>query len=142
MKTAAAGAALDHLAGIHHRDAVGDARDDAEIVGDQDHRHAELALQVGEQTQDLRLDRDVERGRRLVGDDQVGIAHQRHRDHHALAQPARELMRILAEPARGGGDADLLEQLDARARAPRRDRPCRWRQQHLARAGCRWCRPG
>jgi hypothetical protein len=29
------GARLDDLAGIHHRDAVGDARHDAEIMGDQ-----------------------------------------------------------------------------------------------------------
>ena len=66
------------------------------------HRHAEFALQVGEQMQDLRLDRDVERRRRLVGDDQRRAAHQRHRDHHALAQPAGELVRILARGARRG----------------------------------------
>src|SRR5207244_9741959 len=33
-------------------------------------------------------------------------------DHHPLAQPARELMRKLAEPSAGGGDADLFHQLD------------------------------
>ena len=79
--------ALDDLARVHHRDAIGDARDDAEIVRDQDERHPELALQRLQQVQDLRLDRDVERGGRLVGDDQRRLAHQRHRDHHALAQP-------------------------------------------------------
>ena len=75
---------------------VGDARDDAEIVRDQHQRHAELALQLGQQVQDLRLDGHVERGGRLVGDDQLGPAHQRHGDHHALAQAAGELVRILA----------------------------------------------
>ena len=35
-------------------------------------REAEPLLQVGEQVDDLRLDRDVERGDRLVGDDEVG----------------------------------------------------------------------
>ena len=34
------------------------------------HRHAELALQIGQQPQDLRLDRHVERRGRLVGDQQ------------------------------------------------------------------------
>ena len=61
---------LDDLAGIHHGDPVRDARDDAEVVRDQQERDAELALQIGEQPQDLRLDGDVERGRRLVGDQQ------------------------------------------------------------------------
>ena len=38
--------ALDHFAGVHHRDAMGDARDDAEIVGDQQHAEPEVALQA------------------------------------------------------------------------------------------------
>ena len=79
--------ALDHFAGIHHRDAIGDARDDAEVMGDQENSKAEFALQRREQPQDLRLYGDVERGGRLVGDQQFGIAHQRHRDHDALTKP-------------------------------------------------------
>jgi hypothetical protein len=59
---------LDDLAAIHHRDAIGAAGHDAQIVGDQDHRHPELPLEVGQQLQDLRLDRHVERRRGLVGD--------------------------------------------------------------------------
>ena len=53
-----------------------------------------------QQPQDLRLDGDVERGRRLVGDQQRRAAHQRHGDHHALAQAAGKLMRVLREPRR------------------------------------------
>ena len=45
--------------------------DHAEVVGDQDDRRAELALQLAHQVEDLRLDRDVERGGRLVGDQQL-----------------------------------------------------------------------
>ena len=44
--------------------------------------------------QDLRLDRDVERRRRLVGDQQRRAADQRHGDHRALAQAAGKLERI------------------------------------------------
>ena len=77
-----------------------------------------------EQLQDLRLDGDVERGGRLVGDQEVGLVGERHRDHHALALAARELMRIGVEPALRLGNADLLQQLDdARARRARRCRP-------------------
>jgi hypothetical protein len=46
----------------------------------------------------------------LVGDDEVGPAHEGHGDHDALAQAARELMRVLAQPLAGRRDADLLEE--------------------------------
>ena len=41
-----------------------------------------------------------------------GLARERHRDHHALAHAARQLVRILVDPLRGGGNADPLEHLD------------------------------
>jgi hypothetical protein len=41
-------------------------------VRDEQDRHPELLLQAVEQLEDLRLDRDVERGRRLVGDEERG----------------------------------------------------------------------
>ena len=59
-------------------------------------RGAELALQVEDQVEDLRLDGDVERGGRLVGDQHLRIAGERHGDHRALAHAAGELMRIFA----------------------------------------------
>ena len=37
---------------------------------------------------------------------------ERHRDHHALAHAARELVRVVVDPALGARDADLLEQLE------------------------------
>ena len=97
---AARAAGLHHLAGVHDDDAGGDAGDDAEIMRDEHEAHGELALQLGEQVQDLRLDGHVERGGGLVGDDQGRRAHQRHGDHHALAQAARELVGVLLEAAR------------------------------------------
>ncbi len=101
---------LDDLALGHHADAVGDLADDAEVVGDEEHRHALLGLQLGEQFEDLRLHGDVERGGRLVGDQQFRLVGERHGDHHALALAAGELVRIGAEPLFGLADADLLEQ--------------------------------
>ncbi len=63
-------------------------------MGDEEHAGAAAALHVLDQFQDLRLRRDVERGRRLVGDQERRIEDQRGRDHHALALPAGDLMRI------------------------------------------------
>ena len=114
-------ALLDDLALAHDVDAVGHLAHDAEVVGDQQHGHAELALQLLQQLEDLRLDGDVERGGRLVGDQQVGLVGERHGDHDALALAARELMRIGAEPLLGIVEADLAQQLEhARARRARR----------------------
>src|SRR5205085_11607983 len=59
------------------------------------------------------LDCDIERRGGLVGDQQPGIAGNRHGDHHALVHAARELMREGIEAALRRGDADLLEKLDA-----------------------------
>ena len=99
-KTSPTGALLDDAPGIHHRDAVADFGDDAEIVGDEQDAHAALALQALQQVEDLGLDGDVERRRRLVGDQQRRVAGQRHGDHGALAHAARQFVRILAGAAR------------------------------------------
>ncbi len=65
-----------------------------------------------EQPQDARLHRDVERGRRLVGDQQPGPAGEGDGDRDALAHAARELVRERVERPRRIGDAHLLEQLE------------------------------
>ena len=97
---------LDDLAGVHDRDPVAHLGDDAQVVGDEHDRRAGLVAQVAHEVEDLGLDRDVERGRRLVGDEQLRLAGEGHRDHHALGHAAGHLVR------------EGLE-------APRRDRGCR-----------------
>ena len=115
------GCLLGLPAGVHDDDVVGDVRDDAEIVGDQDDRRAETLAELAHQVEDPRLDGHVERGRGLVCDQDPRVAGERHRDHHPLAHPTRELMRVLVDAARRYGDVDEVEQLDrARPRlAPR-----------------------
>ena len=54
---------LDDAAEIHHGDAVGDVLHHGEIVRDEDVGEAEPVLQVAQQVEDLRADRDVERRR-------------------------------------------------------------------------------
>ena len=54
----------------------------------------EVAAQVVEDLDDLRLDEHVERGRRLVGDDERRPQHQGQRDHQPLAHAAGELVRV------------------------------------------------
>ncbi len=95
----------------HHRHPVGHAGDDAHVVADQHDGGLQLGLQIAHDLQDLGLHRDVERGGRLVGDEQVGAAHHRHRDHHALAHAAGKLVRILPHAAHSFGDAHQLQHL-------------------------------
>ncbi len=103
---------FDDLALVHDADAVGDLAHDAEVMGDEQHRHAEPGLQVLQQLQDLRLHRDIERGGRLVGDQQFGFVGERHRDHDALALSAGQLMRIAFQPPGRIGNANLGQQFD------------------------------
>ena len=62
--------------------------------------------------QDLGLHGDVERGGRLVGDQQLGVERHGHRDHGPLPHAAGELVRVVVHPAVRLRDADQLEQLD------------------------------
>jgi hypothetical protein len=63
---------FDDASGVHDCDAIGELRDHAEIVGDEDHSGAAVAAALAQQFENLRLHGDVERGRRLVGDDEPG----------------------------------------------------------------------
>jgi hypothetical protein len=100
---------LDDLSGVHHRDPVRHLCHDGQVVRDEEQRHAALLLQLEQQLEDLRLDRDVERGGGLVGDQHLGVHRERPGDHHALLQAARELERILAEAPLRVRNADRLE---------------------------------
>ena len=70
-------------------------------------RRVALAL---EQVEDLRLDRDIQRRRRLVGDQDLGVGGERDGDRDALAEPPAQLVRILPEAGGRIRNADLLEQ--------------------------------
>jgi hypothetical protein len=78
---------LHDAPGVHDVHLVAQPGHHAEVVGDEHQRGLAVDDQRAQQLQDLRADRDVERGGRLVGDEQARLAGQRHRDHHALAQP-------------------------------------------------------
>src|SRR5664279_1298047 len=103
---------LDEPARIHHRDLVGNVRNDSQVVGDQDEAHVALRLKIGEQLHDLRLHGDVQCGGGLVGDDDLGVQRQGDGDHDALPHPARELVGEVVDPVVSGRDVDPVHQLD------------------------------
>ena len=108
-------ALLDHPAEIHDHHVVGHLRHHAEVVGDEHDRHSPLPLQLAQQIQDLRLRGDVQRRRRLVGDQQARIAGKRDRDHRPLAQPAAQFEGIFVDAAFGFRDAYAAQRFDSPA---------------------------
>ena len=76
---------------------------------DEQHRGVGLVAQRGDEVEHLRLDGRVERGRRLVEDQQLRVDRERHRDHDALRHAARELVRVAAQHRAGVGDLDAAQ---------------------------------
>ena len=81
-------------------------------------------LELAHQVEDLRLGGHVERGGRLVGDQQRRVAGERHRDHRPLAQAAAQLVwRSSSTRSLRRGTPDPPQQSRSPARAP--PRACR-----------------
>ena len=81
----------------------------------------EPPAEVLHQVQHGRGGGDVEAGRRLVGDEELGLERERARDADAARLTARELVRVLAGQL--GRELDHLQQL-AHADLVRRAGPC------------------
>ena len=75
---------LHDPSGVHHREAIGKPGHDAKVVRDHQDGHIQVSAKAAEEIENLGADRDVERGRRLVRDQQRWLAGQGHRDHRPL----------------------------------------------------------
>ena len=64
---------LHQLAQVHHRDLIGEELHHRQVMGDKEIGQVELRLQILQQVQDLSLDGHVQRGHRLVADDELGL---------------------------------------------------------------------
>src|SRR5256885_657792 len=73
-------------------------RHHAEVVRDEDRGRAEVLVHCAQQVEDLRLNRHVERRRRLVGDQHLRRRRQAHGDHRALPHATGELVRVVPGP--------------------------------------------
>ena len=83
-----------HLTAPHDANAAGNPAHNVQIMGDEHHRHAKPRLQPRHQIQNFRLNGHIQRGRRLIRDQDIGVIRQGHRDHHALTLTAGKFMRI------------------------------------------------
>ena len=103
-------AALHNLSGVHDVHALAQLGNHAQVVRDHDDGGVLLVGDVPQQIQNLRLHRHVQRGGRLVGDDEPRPARQRAGDDDSLAHAAGKLERILAEAFLRARDAHLLHE--------------------------------
>jgi hypothetical protein len=84
---------LAHPSAVHDRDAIGDLPHDRQIIGNEQVRQAELALEIAEEVQDRRAHRDVQRRHRLIAHDEAGSAAKAHAI-RPLLLATRELVRV------------------------------------------------
>jgi hypothetical protein len=75
---------LHDAARIHDHDVVGHIRHHAEVMRDEDDRHAGVLLKFLQEFENLGLRRYIECGRRLVGNEHGEVTGQRHGDHDPL----------------------------------------------------------
>ena len=78
---------------------------------DQDDGHAGSPLQAEHELQHVFLNSDVERRRRLIGNQEFRIARKRHGDHDPLSLSAGHLVRKAVDPANRIGNAHEIQQV-------------------------------
>ena len=132
-------------------DAVGEAAGELHIVHVDDHWDAALAGAPRDQLHDLDRGLGIERGGRLVGENEVRLLHQRARDADALALPAGKLVGALGgefaeadgiKQLEGALDVGRAETCAARRAIPTRNRAVRTARSRSPRAARPGCTPG
>ncbi len=86
-------AVLHQVAQVHNAHRVRDMLDDGQVVGDKEIGQVTLFLQALEQVDDLRLNRNVQRGDRLVADDELRVQRQGAGNADTLALAAGKFVR-------------------------------------------------
>jgi hypothetical protein len=109
---------LDDLAEVHHRDAVTHLADDGHVVADEQDREIELLLDVLQQRDHVRLDGDVQRRHRLVGDDHPRVDDQRPGERDPLFLATRQLVWVPVSVVRVESDAVQQVTCDLLAATP------------------------
>ncbi len=124
-------APLDHLARKHDDHIFGNMRGGGDIVGDVEHGEITIALDAGQELEDVEADRDVEHRCRLVGNQHVGPNRKRPGDIDALALSAgKRVRKLVCGQTRIEADiaqepVDRLAQLrPAPGMSVKRERPC------------------
>lgn len=106
------GAGFDDAAGGHDRGMVGHLADHGQIVRDEEVGKPQLPLQVAQEVDHAGLDRDIERARGFVADDERRFQNNRAGEGDPLFLATRKLMRVTVE--RGGRQPAAVKHFDGR----------------------------
>ena len=87
--------AFDDFSGVHDIHVVRMFRHEAEVVRYQKNGHSALPGNAIHKLEHVLLGRDIKRGRRLVGYQQIRLCGKSHRYHHTLLLPAGKLAWVL-----------------------------------------------
>jgi hypothetical protein len=87
---------LNDFAGVHHGHPIGAAGNDIQIVADHEHRQVPCRNELAEQVHDSRLGWRIEPGRRFISNEKRRITSEAQREHYALPEAARQLVRVVA----------------------------------------------
>ena len=83
---------LDQFAQVHHGHAIRNMPDRSQVMRDKQVSQILFALEFRQQIHDLRLDGNIKRGDRLVGNNEIRVDGERASDADALSLAAGELM--------------------------------------------------
>ncbi|MNS57393.1 hypothetical protein D3C72_902780 [compost metagenome] len=106
-------ARLHQLAFFQHDGALRIAPDQPEVVRDEQHGRALVLREADHEVEHFALAQRVERGGRLVGDQQARLEQHHAGQHDALAHAARELVRVGVQAALGVGDLHAAQHVEA-----------------------------
>ena len=104
------GTLLHDPAAVQDDDAVGEVPNDRKVMGDEQVAQLKFTLQISEQVENLRLNRQIERAHGLVADDQTGPRHQSASDRDPLPLPTGEVSWVACGRLRS--NAHVFEHLD------------------------------
>jgi hypothetical protein len=105
------GSRFYNSARIHDGDTVCKLGDDPHIMSDKEHSHIKLVTKLAQEPQNLKLNRHVERRRRLVGNEHLRPAGKRNGNHHTLPHPAGKLVWEGRKLQRRIGDTNEFKEL-------------------------------
>ena len=103
---------LDDPAAVHDEDPLARRRHHGQVVGDQQEGGVARLHPADDEVQHQRLDRHVERRRRLVADQERGVVGQSDGEDDALPLSSGQLVRVCPCRVRGVGQPHLLQQVD------------------------------
>lgn len=94
LQDLASGAGFDHLPRVHYQNCIGEGREHAQVMGDQDDCQVLFSAQAGKESENACLHRHIERRGGLICDQDAGATGEGTCDLDALPHASTKLVGI------------------------------------------------